>query len=43
MFLNDLLSEKIVYSNIEHLDYLVSLLNLIVQKSIEQKEKSFKF
>ena len=44
MFLNDLLKEKIIYKSAEHLDYLVTLLNNIVQKSINNQENlSFKF
>lgn len=43
MILNDLFKEKILVSNEENLEYLVSFLNTIVKKAVNNKEQlSFK-
>jgi len=38
MFLNDLFKEKILVSNDENLEYMVSFLNTIVKKAVNNNE-----
>ena len=42
MFLADLFKESMICSKTEHLDYLVSLLNAISQKTVDSEKKESK-